>query len=72
MRKVLAITIVSAFILTLSLSSCKKDYTCECTFTTTAPITIPLDNYSKKDAQDACDAAQTTYSTIAGASCTLK
>ncbi|MFH0866802.1 MAG: hypothetical protein V1904_11445 [Bacteroidota bacterium] len=71
MKKVLAITIVSAFVLTLSLTSCKKDYTCECTFTTNTPITIPLDGYSKKNAEDACDDAEITYSAIAGASCTL-
>jgi hypothetical protein len=74
MKKVFAITIVSAFILTLSLTSCKKDYTCECTFTApTAAITLPYENVSKKDAQDACDAAEVTYKNAdPNASCEIK
>jgi hypothetical protein len=54
------------------MSSCKKDYNCDCTFTSGAELNIPLDGYKKGDAEDACTSAETTYQTAdSGANCTL-
>lgn len=74
MKKVLTVSIISACIAMLSFSSCKKDYTCECTFTAPTPaITLSFDKSSHKDATDACSSAETTYKSVdPGASCTLK
>jgi hypothetical protein len=52
--------ILAAVGMIAGLSSCKKDYTCTCTVSgTTLPVLI--ENASKSDADDVCDAAQTTY-----------
>lgn len=54
-----------------ALASCKKDYTCTCKVNEQS-IKIPLTDYKKKDAEDACDAAKTTYSNAdANTTCTL-
>lgn len=57
------------------LSSCKKDFTCECANVPSAGETfnIPMNDMKKKDAKQACENAQTTY-VIASptASCALK
>lgn len=42
----------------ISLSSCKKDYTCECDYdqgSATGTVTYDFNDAKKKDAQDACD-----------------
>lgn len=47
-------------------TSCKKDYTCTCKITsggTTTTQVIPIKDASKGDATDACNAAETTYTT---------
>lgn len=52
-------------------TSCKKDYTCDCTVFGD-PISVPVQNAKKKDAESACDAAETTYKNgDPSASCTL-
>ena len=78
----------------LTLTSCKKDYTCDCSITTTmdygtvgldpvvttADVSTPLNDYKKKDAEEACttlDENSTTSSamgmtTTSDYSCTLK
>lgn len=42
----------------VTMSSCKKDYVCECTFTsalgTPGRIEVPYDNTTKSQAEDAC------------------
>lgn len=49
----------------ISLTSCKKDYTCTCTVSgQTIKIAIP--KAKKSDATKTCDAATTTYSTVGG------
>jgi len=67
---------VFAGVAMLALASCKKDYTCECTVTANGisiPYTAEFKDAKKKDAKEACDALQTTYSAGgATASCTLK
>jgi len=72
-KKLLSIAAVTVAL--VSLSSCKKDYTCTCTFVEVGEpnyetnLTIP--NVSKKDAKTACDNFTTTYS-VAGGTCELK
>jgi hypothetical protein len=53
---ILGLSILAAF----SFTSCKKDYTCECTVSG-QKLTLSLEKYKKNDAKDACDAAQVTY-----------
>lgn len=61
MRK---LSTILALVAVVSLASCKKDYTCECTSvdttfgTTTSTITI---NGKKKDVEKACDAFEYSY-----------
>ena len=61
----------------LGMVACKKDYTCACTFkslgaTTSTTLNVMIENASKGDATDVCDAAETTYKIVdATASCTL-
>ena len=54
----------------VALSSCKKDYTCECTLGTTTASTVYKD-IKKKDAESACTSLSTTWA-LAGGSCSLK
>lgn len=74
MKKGLGLLLGVAFIMALGFTSCKKDYTCECTFTAPTPmITLPYEKTTKADAEEACDAAEVTYKVAdAGASCSLK
>lgn len=69
MKKVLLVAAVAG----LSMVSCKKDYTCECTVTTagvsaTASSTI---NDTKKNATDACEAGNTS-TTVMGITSSTK
>ena len=54
----------------VALSSCKKDYTCECDImdTTTSQV---FKDVKKKDATDACDALSTAAAIVDG-SCSIK
>jgi hypothetical protein len=66
---------VAAAVAVLSLSSCKKDYTCDCDITvlgmTQSSSTDILDS-SKDDAETACDDLETEANTaLSEASCTL-
>ena len=48
----------------LSVTACKKDYTCTCTFdsTTSVPdIKLEFKKVKKDEAEDGCSSAQTTY-----------
>lgn len=65
-----------AAVAALSMASCKKVYTCECTANTGVST---VDNYSyetgkvkKADAEDACSASNTAYSAYSGGKCALK
>jgi hypothetical protein len=70
MKKALLIGSLGVFGV-MALTSCKKDYTCDCTVDG-QDTAIPLMDTKKKDATDACDAAETTYgSNGASSSCTL-
>ena len=67
MKKVLAVAILGVIVL----SSCKKDYTCECKGDM-INISIAMDKQKKKDAENSCDAAETTYKGgDASVNCTL-
>ena len=74
MKKVLfSLAVVALFAAT----SCKKDYTCECTTTSTVDgvddftSEVELLNVSKSDAEDACDAADISTG-VTTTSCDLK
>lgn len=63
---------MTALLITVAFTSCKKDWTCKCTFTTGPDFDLPFTNATKGDAKDACDAAETTYKMVdAGAKCEL-
>lgn len=61
----------------LALASCKKDHSCECVIgnsgSQTSTQVITIEDASKSDARDACNALELTY-TIGGATadCNLK
>jgi hypothetical protein len=67
MKKIIAICIVAAFA-----TSCKKDYSCECTSvdTSNGTTTTTVDTYkassSKKDAQAWCDAIPKSKAEVGG------
>jgi hypothetical protein len=77
------ITILTACAIVMSLASCKKDRTCECTYTSTEPGSVSETNsytildVKKKDAKVSCISVSETY-TVNGASytdtqtCTIK
>ncbi|WP_070137931.1 hypothetical protein [Crocinitomix algicola] len=55
---------------TALMTSCKKDYTCECT-ADGATYTYELKDVKKGDADDACDSAGNVW-ILAGGTCELK
>ncbi|HUM48324.1 MAG TPA: hypothetical protein PLD84_15440 [Chitinophagales bacterium] len=66
MKKVLLIvTVIAAF----GLTSCKKDYNCTCIILGQTTVS-PINNSSKDDAEEACDALDVSAQ-IVGGSCTL-
>jgi hypothetical protein len=74
-----ALLMMSTLVCIILLASCKKDYTCSCTYTdngppvTTTNQDFPLNKMKKKDAQAACDAnAATAKLVYDNATCTLK
>lgn len=72
MKKTLLIVAVAG----LAMASCKKDYTCECTSTSTAgsttftSVTSIKAKTSKKDAQAWCDAVPKASTTVNGTAAT--
>lgn len=64
--------LAAAAIITLGLTSCKKDYTCTCTEPgiTTADV-YAFNDLKKKDAEAACDTWNSLY-LIGGGSCNLE
>lgn len=60
---------VAAAVALISLSSCKKDYVCECEYSqggATGTATYNFNDAKKKDAESSCDAAEES-----GWTCTL-
>lgn len=58
----------------IALSSCKKDYTCECTSTVDgiASISYPYESVKKSDATESCDALNATWTANSVGKCELK
>lgn len=64
----------------LALTSCKKDYVCDCTITSstddgagnvtssTTDLATPLNDYKKSDAEEACTALDETSATVTSGS----
>jgi len=67
-----------AFIAAIALSSCKKDYTCECNYKdavdgSTVNVKAEWEKISKKDAEEACDQLDATWKLVdSAAKCELK
>ena len=69
MKKVLFFALVASI---ATLSSCKKDYTCACKDTAAGALNVEIKDAKKKDAEKACEAAQTTYKmSSSNATCSL-
>ncbi len=63
------VLLASAAFIVASMTSCKKDYTCNCTYAgTTYPYTITA---KKKDAKDACNSIGSVWISYGG-TCSLK
>lgn len=70
MKKLFVISAV-VMLLGLTLTSCKKDYTCTCTEPTGATNqVVAINDASKGDAENACDDLSGAYALIGG-SCSL-
>ena len=73
MKKLLSIAAVTLAL--VSLSSCKKDYTCTCNYTIVGfgdyEQTLGIPNSSKKNAESACDAWEADYANYSP-TCELK
>ena len=67
MKKVL---LFAGVLFLFSATSCKKDYTCSCEWAGTTTDTV-FEDVTKKDAEDACDEANTSMALLGG-SCKLK
>jgi len=69
MKKVLLVAAVAS----LSMVSCKKDYTCECTVSTAgnSVTSTTVINDTKKNATDACEAGSSS-TTVLGITSTSK
>lgn len=68
------ITLLAAVIVAASFASCKKNYTCVCTGTSSglsASYTYDLGKIKKSDAKSSCDAAGSVWIT-AGYTCESK
>lgn len=68
MKKIILVAAVATF--ALGMTSCKKDYTCDCSYTSggsTATSSSTIKNAKKSDAKAACTALQ-----VGGFTCTLK
>lgn len=68
MKKFSILAVAAIFV--LGLSSCKKDYTCTCTYPSGDPESVTYKDVKKKDAEDACDALS-ALAAIGGGSCKI-
>ncbi len=62
MKKLILLAAVAVFAVVAT--SCKKDYTCTCTFEDGEKLVLPAGKTTKSKAKDSCSAAQTTYSNV--------
>lgn len=74
MKKVLSLLLLAG-VLTIGVTSCKRDYRCTCTFNNgsgDSTITYQYPKVSKNDAEETCDVQDTQFKTIdSNASCSL-
>lgn len=73
MKKIVSVAAV-AFLGAIILPSCKKDYTCTCSYTAngvSSSVSVELKDVSKKDAERACEDNTALYSAYTGVTCTL-
>ena len=75
MKKVVLFAVMSAFV--FALSSCKKDWTCECrtsdSSTPSGILSPTWQDITKADAKKSCDQLETNYKIISqSVSCELK
>lgn len=68
--------LLGAAIAMLSVTACKKDYTCTCTYdplgTGSGTSSYEIEKAKKQDAEDSCQAAEDTYKILdPNASCSL-
>ncbi|MEX1191108.1 MAG: hypothetical protein WEA99_03980 [Brumimicrobium sp.] len=63
---------VAAMVAVVSLSSCKKEYTCECTADDSNFAVSDTKEMKKKDAEEWCDEADEDGEGIPGFKCELK
>lgn len=63
---------VAAAVAVISLSSCKKDYTCSCTANNDMNDISYTEEMKKKDAEEWCDSWDTSGQGIEGWKCELK
>lgn len=71
MMKKLVLFMAIAF--TVSLTACKKDYTCTCTFGSGGSSDAEYKSVKKKDAEEACSETETELKKVDSAgSCKLK
>ena len=67
------VALLAAVVGMFSMTSCKKDYTCECSGDSEYTSNVEIKKAKKKDAEATCDAAETSYKMIDdAASCSLK
>ena len=69
MKKVIAFAAFGVAV--LSLTSCKKDYTCTCTGTGLPDEVINIPKAKKADAESVCNDAKTQWSVAGYTECTL-
>lgn len=71
MKKLSILAVAALF--TFGLTSCKKDWNCTCTDSTTGttPDVYPINDAKKKDAEKACDVWGALYTPFGG-SCSLE
>jgi hypothetical protein len=68
MKKSLLVLSMVAFVF----ASCKKDRTCECSYSDGTKESTPIPNSTKKDAEEACDALGALNLAFGGGTCELK
>lgn len=77
MKKITLIASSALLLATVAFTSCKKDYTCVCSYTdptsnTTTSVESPLGKHTKKDAKSACEGLNNNYAMFTGVTCKLK
>jgi uncharacterized lipoprotein YehR (DUF1307 family) len=66
------LSILSALALVVSLTSCKKNYTCDCSGNSSTGSITYTAKMKKKDAQTWCTSWDNSYKSVGGGSCSLK